>query len=519
MNKQIQLFKEYYRNIERKCESKLKVVDRMIDAGKFKPAMSTFFHVQKLIESLPKALETSINSRLAKAYAATSEEVQKLQDWQAYIAQPRKPALLEEATKIADSVMEDAYSRVETVKQLRAQWQSFGLLHTDEDDAINKAFDQVIEKAFAPCRLFFADLEKLREKNLKIAQGIIDEASSLDKETPVTELASLLGGFKSRFNKIGEMDNSELRKVKRRLHKALGSINKRVNDFYEENSVSKQKLIDKASQFGTLDDTAEALQQAADEAKALQKQWKAIGFAGKDKENQLWHAFREQNDHFFKRYHEFLAASQLQNDSTLQALHTQVAEIDEKLNAATSKIELSFYAQAYQNIEESVNELDDKSQQKVRSKIRKLDESFQKISKKLDSAKAGHALQKLFDYLRSTSQIQQEKEHDTPKSPDPLLRRYKSWLKGDVKPAGLLQGLSRNELVQVALILADNKIQDAVFGDENRRKDLQMQIMASKLEGNTLILPESVLAVWVSQGQVKPDQMDGMVLLEKLFTR
>ncbi len=519
VNKLNKKFNDFYKNIERKCENKLKVVDSLIAQGKFKPAISTFYHTQKMVQTLPEPIESLSNKRLAKAFENTSQEVSKLQGWQAYIAQPRKPALLAEASQLAGTPMQDAYERVEKVKQLRAQWQSFGLLHTEEDDKLNREFDEVIEAAFAPCRAFFAELEKLREANAAKARVIIKELNEIDDETPAGDIASLVGSVKSRFNKLGDIDKSEHRKLKRELAKVSKPLNDRVNAFFDDNAKAKQRLIDKADKLSLSEVEGDALKDAAFEAKELQKQWKNIGFAGKAQENVLWQAFREKNDALFARYHEQLSMQQAENDTQLRSVNTKIAEIDKQLSSANLPVDLGFYPQEFEDLNHMVDALDERSKSRVKREVAKLMEAFDKVNVKISAQKENDEMKHLFYFLSEyTNSEQTLTDIDAFNA---LAKRFKAWVRADLVPLAILQGLSRQELVQVALIIMSNhkKIDEniAEFGDENRRKELQMQLMASKLEGGDTVLPESVLAAWVSKGIVNADEFEGLNILSSLY--
>jgi exonuclease SbcC len=318
---------------------------------------------------------------------------------------------------------------------------------------------------------------------------------------------------------VDDIDKSAHSKVKRRFYKVLDPLNKRVNDFYEENALNKQKLINKAVQFASLDDALEPLREATEEAKALQQKWKAISFAGKDKENLLWQAFREANDQLFARYNTLVSASQAQNDEVIKTVEQNVAQIQQQVTAAASKSDLSFYAEAVQALEQSLDALDDKSKLKISRKLKTLEDTHQRTSQKLDESKANSDLQTLFDYLMSSNTDIAEQAKDNADAPtlESLANRYKVWLKGDVKPVEVLQGLSRNDLVQVALIISDDNANSLKFGDENRRKELQMQLMAAKLGGGEQVSLESVLASWVAQKAVKTDEVDGLKVLQEFF--
>jgi len=95
------------KKLENQCESKLKTVQNMISQGKYKPALSAFNKLQLKYE----AISEISSPRLQRLFESAQQEVVKLKDWQAYIAQPRKPELLEEVKALLVSEFEDPYAR------------------------------------------------------------------------------------------------------------------------------------------------------------------------------------------------------------------------------------------------------------------------------------------------------------------------------------------------------------------------------------------------------------------------
>lgn len=98
-----------------------------------------------------------------------------------------------------------------------------------------------------------------------------------------------------------------------------------------------------------------------------------------------------------------------------------------------------------------------------------------------------------------------------------LLGRYKSWVKGDVPKVDLLTGLNRVALTQVSAILIDVPYADMPIGSEASRQNLQLQMMAAKLQGGSVLAPEAVLASWVSLGPVQANEQDCLLAMYKLF--
>lgn len=506
-NSLIKRFGQQFKDLESKCESKLQTVNRMIKDGKFKPAMSTFFHAKKMYESISEYAP----ARLQKAFEQTELEVNKLQDWQSYIAQPRKPAILEKAQQLAESQFEDPYERTEQVKQLRQEWNSLGQLHTPEDEAHNKAFDAHIEKAFIPCRAFFAAIERQREENYQKALLLLEEAKALTNEMSASELTSKMSALKSQFNKLGEIDKAKVNKVRREFTKLFKPLSTVISNEQNLNAEQKEALIKQASKLNeeTVDD--ELLLEAVDKAKALQQKWKQIGFAGKTIDNQLWHDFRKVNDALFERYHQNINNKKTAQQQQFKDLDNEINGIVSKIKAAQSISELQFYEQEHENLLTKTQDVDDDTKKRIQPKLRKMEDVYTACDKQLNKVRDESALSNLFAFLH---------EYDAqalPEQFDHLLSRYKTWVKGEVTPIKVLKGLNRVDITQVASILFDIAYNDVPIGDKATRQNLQLKMMASKLQGNEVLDTEMVLAHWVSLGPVQKSDQASLQAMQKMY--
>ena len=498
---------QQFRDLEKKCESKLNTVNRMINDGKFKPAMSTF--------SQAKRLFTSINehapARLQKAFEQTELEVNKLQDWQSYIAQPRKPVIVEKAQQLANSQFEDPYERAEQVKQLRQEYNSLGQLNTSEDEAYNKAFDEHIEKAFVPCRAFFAELERQREINYQKALGFIEEAKTLSIEMPASELASKMGALKTQFNKLGEIDKTKVHKIRREFTKVFKPLGAIISTEQNTNAEQKQSLIKQAKKLNDEAHEEDLLSQAIEKAKGLQLTWKNIGFAGKNIDRQLWDEFRQSNDALFERYHQSMNNKKTAQQQLFADLDTEISGIVKKIKAAKAISDLQFYDDEYSLVATKVQDADDDIKKRIQQKLRGLEDIYGVSIKQLNKARSESALSDLFAFLHEYHADIIATQFES------LMGRYKSWVKGDIEKFALLDGLDRVSLTQVAAILFDIAYNDVPVGDKSIRQELQLKMMASKMQGDAIFDNQVVLAQWVSLGPVKKNEQESLQAMQKMY--
>lgn len=506
-NKLTKQFSQHFKELEKKCENKLKTVNRMISDGRFKPAMSTFSQAKKMYTNISEHAP----GRLQKAFEQTELEVNKLQDWQSYIAQPRKPAMVEKAQQLASSVFEDPYERAEQVKQLRQEYNSLGQLHTSEDEAYNKSFDEHIERAFVPCRAFFAELERQRELNYQKAAGLIEEAKALSVEMPASELASKMGALKTQFNKLGDIEKTKIHKLRREFTKVLKPLGAVISSEQNTNVEQKQSLIKQANKLNAEASEENLLPDAIEKAKGLQQNWKKIGFAGKNIDNQLWNEFRQSNDALFERYHQSINNKKTAQQQQFSDLDAEIASILKNVKSAKAISELQFYDEEYSLVSAKIQEADDDIRKRIQQKLRSLEDIYAGCVKQLNKARSESAMANLFAFLHEYESIILPTQYEL------LISRYKSWVKGDVETITLLKGLNRDSLTQVAAILFDIAYNDVPVGEKSIRQELQLKMMASKMQGEDVFDAQAVLAQWVSLGPVKKSEHESLQAMQQMY--
>jgi len=314
-------------------KKKLSDLKRLLLNGKYKVCFGLFKGVNQAMTFL------SINQQqqLQRDFDNVSKQMAEISDWEHYIATPRKQQLLSDITTLVTTPMDNPNEQADKVKEYRKIWNSLG--HADEnvDQELNKQFNLTCEQAFAPCRLFYAEQEKLREQHLVTRNQIILQAKQLadsikenqieaDAEVVTIDFKALdgqLNKLQKRWQQAGEVDRQRYQKLHRQFKNTLQPIIKAIKDFNDANGASKQALIDVAEQQLALED----IPQAIDTVKKLQQQWREIGFAGTHQESTLWKKFRLINDKVFSKRDEYKSTQQ-----------TEIALLATKFNQTLAQI-------------------------------------------------------------------------------------------------------------------------------------------------------------------------------------
>lgn len=308
------------------CRKHLNIIGSMVEQGKFRGAMARFTRLEQDFSTLPESSQALLQRR----FDQTKEQISRLEGWQSYLAAPRKPALLEDAKRLLSESADDIPARVRQIKYLRKQWQSLGATDDAEDNALNQAFDEALEHAFEPCRLFFAEQEKQRETAKSERQMLIQQLEVLDLTQQPEDVYKASETLKQAWRNAGQVDRTAYAELRAQWDSALASVMVVVNQWHQENRAAKQTLIDKAKQLNQAQDDNNAVASA----QQLQAQWKEIGHAGRRYEGRLWQQFKQANDDIFAQAKANRVAQRQSEKTELDAFIDKVTQLAQTAKTA-----------------------------------------------------------------------------------------------------------------------------------------------------------------------------------------
>jgi len=301
---------------------------------------------------------------------------------------------------------------------------------------------------------------------------------------PEDVLSKQVDRLSKKWSVTGQVEKAQYETLKQSWHEALAPHQERVKAWRLSNAEKKSALVDEALALCEAQDVS----QAADAAQGLQKQWKAIGHAGKRSESKLWSAFKSANDTLFAKLKESRKAqdqaSQAQTDALLQTLTSIAATEDTtEKKARLNDVERDLPALAkpqMQKVERQISairkQLND-SQQQV--KKRKLQERAEALLSVLGHGEIpqvdteyGEKIGKRLLGLLTTSHSH---------------TRDRAWL-------------------TVALeVVTENQTPDNL---SDVKTNVQLTLMTNKLEHGESMSSRDVVNAWLSHGVVDSEELD-----------
>lgn len=326
-------------------QTKKKLIDlkRLLVAGKYKVCFGLFNGVNQAIV----LLSIQQQQQLQRDLEIVSKKMAEISDWEHYIATPRKQELLVEINTLVTTPLDDPNAQANKVKQYRKTWNSLGHADEDVDKELNEQFNLACEQAFAPCRLFYAEQEKMRELHLVTRNEILVQAQTLaemiqpeNTDSAAVDFKALdgkLNKLQQRWQQAGEVDREQYQKLFKQFKNIIQPIKNAIKGFHDANGVKKHALIVEAEQQLANEDTYQAIENV----KKLQSQWRDISFAGAHQESKLWQKFRAINDQVFAK-----------RDQAKSEQKSELAQLAET------------FSQTLSNIKVSVNDIADASTEK-----------------------------------------------------------------------------------------------------------------------------------------------------------
>jgi hypothetical protein len=479
----------------KRCKNKLQVIESLIEQGKFKAAMGLYQKVVHWYSALPEKQQ----SQLKKNFDNVQDKIAELKDWQDYIAAPRKPALLDQAQALVSTPLVIS-EQAKTIRALRTQWNSLGKIESESDELLNRAFEQAIELAYAPCQQFYDLQQQERANNLVHKQQLLDQLKGLDDPTLLdTSLAKAFRDIQQQWQKIAEVDFKHRPALYNEYQRLCAPIHDKVQAYYQENAQHKQLLVDKAQLLLSLEPIAEAIEQG----KKLQGAWKTIEHAGKQAEAPLWSAFRQAIDALFAKRAAVSKEQKQQQDQQLQHIKGKVVELENLVEQASdhSALQQAFLNQ--QSVLHSLFDLPPSDKQALTARMQKLLDVFQDKQHMFKQAERDHHYQQLFTVLSLWQ--------DPQALPELATALPKKWLQCLLN---VTDDQDREQLTIKMEIVAQH---ESPLSETALRQKLQMQLMAQKLQSGESWELQELLTEWLRAGPLSKTDLSLLARIKPLF--
>ncbi len=466
----------------RQLRSKIAEFKRLHGEGRFKVLFGLWKGIQQDLAQLNAAQQ----AQLEKEVQLCAELIAELTDLQAYIATPRKQALIAELQALIADETISISARANQLKQARAQWNTLGRADAELDDALNQQFNQLSEQAFAPCREFYALQDQQRAQAAISRQQIIDTLLQAQTNPPQGRaLDTFLQQQQQAWQQAGAVGRDQFDALQQAYKNALAPLKQLQQQNYQQAAAAKQQLIAQATALA-----AEGLGPQVEQVKLLHQQWKHICFAGSQLDQQLWTEFRSACDAFFARRQQQRDAESAQLDAWRQNITALLAEVSAVPFAQLTEAQLRAQLQQLNAVETG----DDKDLRQQQQQLR------QQISDQLIAVQK-QAEQGQFQQLFSALENPQLQAAELPALYRLVFNQQQ-------------ESMSRADLTLALEWAAGVPSPAALTADRQR---VQMQLLSDKHNSGDNISQNQLLGRWLQHGPLQAGEAELLARVRALY--
>jgi len=234
--------------------------------------------------------------------------------WRQRIAEEQR-ANLEVKTGLIDTLRgiiqeeENIGAAFARFNEVREKWEATGDVPGDRYKETHDEYHRLRDEFFYNINIYKQLQEHDLQKNLKLKEGLIEQAKTLASMEDLKERETLARGLQKQWFDIGPSPRETFQELAdtffgltRETFDAIKEYYDGVRAQFEVHKGEKEALISALQELLTSDiDDHKAWQSATGKVVDLQAKWKATGFAGKEHNEALWGQFREAADVFFER--------------------------------------------------------------------------------------------------------------------------------------------------------------------------------------------------------------------------
>ena len=460
---------------------------------------------------------------LASQIEQLDKQLDALKDWKSFSVTPKRAELIEEMELLVEATL-DPLALADRIKSLQDEWRTLSKGAGEGLEADWQRFQQAAQRAYQPCKEYFAAQALVREDNLRRRDALLAELTAFEaghnwEQADWRAVIKALRETKDEWRSCSPVDRQAGKQQQEAFAALTASLQGRLDAEYARNVEQKESLIERTAQLLASDDSRKAI----DAVKQLQQQWQTVGPVPREVDQRLWGEFRQHCDAVFQKRQQELDAY----TAGLENNKTQALALCERLDqiAALEGAELLAHAGAMAELRSAFEALGEFPRADTRELRNRFDQG-------LDRCKKSFARQHARDVERGWDDLFEAANHirayrlavarslgteqlDTLKAAaETCIASVQHWPKGglDTLKKGLAgersADLAANEVALRLLCIRAEILTDMPTPPEDQalRREYQLQRLAQSM-GQGLRVDETQLDTmaieWVSVGPVE----------------
>ncbi len=282
--------------------ARIDALQALVEAGELKQADPIHQSLQATLDlihssGLPKSVTGELEARLR----TLSPRVRDLQHWRRWGADQHRQALCEAMDTLREQDLPLA-AVAERLHVLKTDWQEVERAGSPANKALWERFHQaataVGERVRPLLEAQAVEQEAHRAAREQVCQQLEDFLAQVDWErVDWKRVMRAEREVRQAWSLLGPCEPRARRRLDRRYHQAIRTLDQRLEDERARNQAHKQGLIERVRALAEQPE----LDAAIEETKAIQRQWHTTVPARQRDENRLWQSFRAACDAVFER--------------------------------------------------------------------------------------------------------------------------------------------------------------------------------------------------------------------------
>ncbi|EAR21446.1 DUF349 domain-containing protein [Nitrococcus mobilis] len=296
-NKQNQRQRERKVRIE-ELQRQLDELEAALSEGYLRPARRLLQRVEQLARGMAGSLPAQLERRLRHA----TVQVAELRDWRRFAVLPKQEALCRAMEALlAENPDLSPPERARRVRDLQSEWKATGGSDSTRSRVLWERFSGAADRAFEPCRAWFEAETQRRKLNLIERERICGQLAEFVEQADWDAIAGntleqIRATARDEWRHFGPVERAQSGTLHERFEALMTTLTQHIEIKRAAYRACKAELVGKARALLDHDD----LEAAAEQAKHLQQEWKALGPA-RPADRILWKAFRAACDELFSK--------------------------------------------------------------------------------------------------------------------------------------------------------------------------------------------------------------------------
>ncbi|MEM8897078.1 MAG: DUF349 domain-containing protein [Bacteroidota bacterium] len=221
----------------------------------------------------------------------------------------KKKGILEKMLPFATFVAEKPRKWNEATAELRVfqeEWKALGQAPKAINGELWHKYREVCNAFFSNKAAFFKKLDEERAANLEVKRGMVEKAEALSASTDWDSASRELKDLQKEWKSVGPVPERYSNKLWNRFRAACDAFFENRRKHYHSQHSEEYENLDKKKALITQvialrEDNTTEVDDAIQQVKGIQAQWKEIGKVPYKEKDKIWDEFRKEIDTFFNQ--------------------------------------------------------------------------------------------------------------------------------------------------------------------------------------------------------------------------